>query len=66
MAGSELDLLDLPIKRIWRKLSILELCDIQVGSGDLARVLSRLTGLQDLKSIDMPRLEPSVFLHTSS
>ena len=53
-AGSELDLLGLPTKDIWRKLSILELLSIEVHLDNPAPILGCLTNLQDLKLMEMP------------
>lgn len=63
--GSERSLMQIPRQRIWQNLEILELCGLQLEIEDLLFVLGSFSSLQDLKLVDLPWLDDSVFRPSS-
>lgn len=63
--GSERSLMHVPQQRIWQNLEILELCGLQLETEDLLHVLGSFSLLQDLKLVDLPWLDDSIFRPTS-
>jgi hypothetical protein len=64
-ARSEGSLMQIPRHRIWQNLEILELCGLQLEIEDLLCVLGSFSSLQDLKLVDLPWLDDSIFRPTS-
>lgn len=60
-AGAERSLMQLPRHRQWPHLEILELCGLRLSADDLIFALSSFTALQDLKLVDLPWLDDTVF-----
>jgi hypothetical protein len=63
--GSERSLMQIPHQRIWQNLEILELCGLQLDTEDLLYVLGSFSALQDLKLVDLPWLDDSMFRPSS-
>lgn len=64
-AGSERSLMHIPRQRIWQNLEILELCGLQLETEGLLHVLASFSSLQDLKLVDLPWLDDSIFSPSS-
>ncbi len=64
-SGSERSLMHVPQQRIWHNLEILELCGLRLEIEDLLHVLGSFSALQDLKLVDLPWLDDSIFRPTS-
>ncbi len=64
-AGSERSLMQIPRQRIWQNLEILELCGLQFENEELLYVLGSFSSLQDLKLVDLPWLDDSIFRPSS-
>lgn len=60
-AGSEKSFLSLSQNQIWQHMEILELSGIIVDMQDLTIVLHYFSALQELKMVDMPWLDDSLF-----
>ena len=63
--GSERSLMQVPRQRIWQNLEILELCGLQLETEDLLNVLGSFSSLQDLKLVDLPWLDDTIFRPSS-
>jgi hypothetical protein len=64
-AGSERSFMQIPRHRIWQNLEILELCGLHLEIEDLLHVLGSFSSLQDLKLVDLPWLDDSIFRPSS-
>lgn len=64
-AGSERSLMLVPQQRIWQNLEILELCGLELKTEDLLYVLGSFSSLQDLKLVNLPWLDDTVFRPSS-
>ena len=63
--GAERSLMMTPRYHTWQHLEILEICGLQLDVEDLLPVLASFPALQDLKLVDLPWLDDSVFRPTS-
>lgn len=59
--GSERSLMQVPQLRTWQNLEILELCGVKLETENLLYVLGSFAALQDLKLVDLPWLDDSIF-----
>ena len=64
-AGSERSFMQIPRHRIWQNLEILELCGLHLETEELLHVLGSFSSLQDLKLVDLPWLDDSIFRPSS-
>ena len=60
-SGSERSFVKLAHNRVWRSLEVLELAGIQLEPADLVMVLASFPALHELKFVDLPWLDDSVF-----
>lgn len=59
--GSERSFASLARNRVWRSMEVLELSGIQLEPADLVVVLASFPALHELKLVDLPWLDDSVF-----
>ena len=63
-SGSENSFVALSRRGLWQNLLVLEICGLNLDTQDLLYGLGSLTAIHDLKLVDLPWLDDSVFLST--